>query len=78
VLGEVLYSVSLPGVLVQVVADTSGVPPTSPLAGKVAVAGNLTAYVCAGMSCSAPVTEPEALQALLRDVRRARRRVQGA
>ena len=38
------------------------------LTGKGQVDGRATAYVCHGFTCSAPVTDPAALQALLRNV----------
>ena len=59
----VLLTVSLPGALWQVVADTSQMPPGSPLAGKIAVNGKPTAYVCTSGTCSLPLTDPEALRA---------------
>ena len=58
-----LAAISLPGALWQVVADTSQMPPGSPLAGKIAVNGKPTAYICAGGTCSLPLTDPEALRA---------------
>jgi hypothetical protein len=35
-----------------------------PAAGKTAIDGKTTVYVCRGESCSLPVTEPDALAAL--------------
>ncbi len=62
VLETALAAISLPGALRQVVADTSQVPPGSPLAGKIAVDGKPTAYVCEGGTCSLPLTDREALR----------------
>ncbi len=73
-----LHSLSLPGALVQVVADTTGLPDISPLAGKTAIDGKPTGYVCAGFSCSAPVVEADSLRVLVEEGRRAFRRVTNA
>ena len=61
----VLLSLSLPGAVEQVVDDTAGLPQGSPLAGKVAVGGAATAYVCVGGVCSAPVTDAGELRRVL-------------
>jgi len=49
-----LNNLSLPGAIQLTVADTTHLPPSSPLAGKTAVGGKPTAYVCVGGTCSAP------------------------
>ena len=62
-----LLKLGLPAALLQIVADTTHVPPASPLAGKTALDGKPTAYVCVGGTCWPPVTDPDALrQELLR------------
>ncbi len=48
-----------------VVSAGSALPSGHPATGKTALAGEATAYVCRGQSCSAPVTTPEALARLL-------------
>ncbi len=53
-------------VLVHLNPAAPGRPFTGPLVeGKRAVDGQVTAYVCRGFTCSAPVTDPGALAALL-------------
>jgi uncharacterized protein YyaL (SSP411 family) len=47
--------------VLQVLADTTHLPPSHPAAGKTRVEGKATAYVCRGNTCSAPVTEAGAL-----------------
>jgi len=42
-------------------------PTGHPAAGKTAVRGRATAYVCRGETCSLPVMDVEALVALLND-----------
>jgi uncharacterized protein YyaL (SSP411 family) len=64
-----LLQLSVPGAL-EFVADTSaGVSPLSPLAGKTAIDGKSTAYVCVGPVCSAPIHEPQSLNETLRQAR---------
>jgi uncharacterized protein YyaL (SSP411 family) len=54
----------------EFVADTGvGVSPLSPLAGKTAIDGKSTAYVCVGPVCSAPIHEPQSLDETLRQAR---------
>jgi uncharacterized protein YyaL (SSP411 family) len=45
--------------------DSVRLPETHPAAGKTALAGRPTVYVCRGETCSLPVTEAEALARLL-------------
>jgi uncharacterized protein YyaL (SSP411 family) len=64
-----LLQLSVPGAL-EFVADTGvGVSPLSPLAGKTAIDGKSTAYVCVGPVCSAPIHEPQSLDETLRQAR---------
>jgi uncharacterized protein YyaL (SSP411 family) len=70
---EIVNGLSLPGALQQVVDDTTSVPDQSPLAGKSAVDGKTTAYVCIGPQCSPPITEPERLEDTLRAQRQAKK-----
>jgi uncharacterized protein YyaL (SSP411 family) len=46
-------------------ADTAGLGPEHPAAGKPMVDARATAYICLGRTCQAPVTEPEALRRAL-------------
>ena len=57
--------VSLPNRLIQVVAETGGLPSGHPAHGKTKIGGVATAYVCLGQTCSAPLTDPAALAAAL-------------
>ena len=56
---------SLPGVVQQTV-PANRMPRVGPLADKSALGAKSTAYACVGPQCSLPVTEAEALLALLR------------
>jgi uncharacterized protein len=57
--------VSLPNRLIARMAPGAIVPPGHPAAGKTRIGDRATAYVCVRQTCSAPVTEPEILRALL-------------
>jgi uncharacterized protein YyaL (SSP411 family) len=54
-----------PNMILALVADGADVPADHPAAGKSAIAGRATAYVCRGETCSLPVTDAAALLALL-------------
>jgi uncharacterized protein YyaL (SSP411 family) len=58
--------VSLPTRTVSVVPPGAALPAGHPAAGKEALDGRATAYVCEGPVCSLPLTDPEALAADLR------------
>jgi uncharacterized protein len=66
---DALTHISLPGTVVEWVAEDGAAPPNSPAFGKRAVEGRATAYLCVGPQCSAPVSSPEALLAALRSSR---------
>jgi hypothetical protein len=51
--------------VVNPLGDTSGLAADHPAAGKPMVGGRATAYICTGRTCTAPVTEPEALRRAL-------------
>jgi uncharacterized protein YyaL (SSP411 family) len=70
-LRRALSDVSLPGAVVQEIAQGAPLPAGSPAHGKSALDGKPTAYVCIGPQCSLPVTEPDALVAAVRVARRA-------
>ncbi|WP_374380993.1 thioredoxin domain-containing protein [Dongia sp.] len=52
-------------IVLQIVADMSGLAADHPAAGKTAVGGKATAYICRNRTCSAPVTDPADLSATL-------------
>ncbi len=56
---------SLPNRVLTVVPPGAELPAGHPAHGKGALGDAATAYVCAGMTCSPPVTGPQALAALL-------------
>jgi uncharacterized protein YyaL (SSP411 family) len=64
-LERVARSAASPG-LVVVVGEPTVEAPVPLLAGRGLVDGRAAAYVCRGMVCDRPVTDPEDLRALLR------------
>jgi len=60
-LRRALNDVSLPGEVVQEVKAGEALPASSPAHGKTAIDGKPTAYVCIGLQCSLPATEPTKL-----------------
>jgi uncharacterized protein len=52
---------SLPNLVLQQIASGATLPPGHPAAGKDAVAGKPTAFLCRGQTCSLPITDPAAL-----------------
>jgi uncharacterized protein YyaL (SSP411 family) len=54
-----------PNMILALFADGADLPANHPAAGKSAIAGRATAYVCRGETCSLPVTDVAALLALL-------------
>ncbi len=55
----------LPNRILQVIAPGDALAPEHPAAGKGQSDGKATAYVCHGMTCSLPITDPAALIAAL-------------
>ena len=53
-----------PRLLIRV-SDTAPLPDFHPAHGKGPIDGNPAAYVCSGMTCERPLTDPRALQARL-------------
>ncbi|ABS62890.1 protein of unknown function DUF255 [Parvibaculum lavamentivorans DS-1] len=68
-LARAAFGTSLPARVLMRVADGSALPEGHPAHGKTALDGKPTAYVCAGETCSLPVTEAAALEAELRRAR---------
>lgn len=56
---------SLPNRMLQVVSPDLRLPENHPAYGKGQVSGRPTAYVCIGMTCTAPITDPDDLSANL-------------
>jgi uncharacterized protein YyaL (SSP411 family) len=54
-----------PNIILAAHADLSALPEAHPAAGKPAIGGRPTAYVCRGETCSLPVTDANALVDLL-------------
>ena len=55
----------LPNRILQVVAADEALPEGHPAAGKGQVDGLATAYLCRGMTCSLPITDPARLATAL-------------
>lgn len=68
-----LKSVSLPRLVVMETQDGKSLPEGHPAHGKTPVGEKAAAYVCFGRSCSAPVTDADALRELLLHERGRRR-----
>ena len=62
---RVVNGACLPTRILTRLAPGARLPAAHPAAGKEAIAGRATAYVCEGTVCSLPVTDPAALAALL-------------
>jgi uncharacterized protein YyaL (SSP411 family) len=60
-----IFRRSLPARLIEVIPPDAALPPGHPAAEKHQYEGRLTAYVCCGQSCSAPVTDLADFSALL-------------
>jgi len=60
------YSMNLMNKIISVTAPTDSLPDNHPASGKEQSAGTATAYVCVGMTCSLPITDPEALTSYLK------------
>ena len=59
--------VSLPNRVLALIDASETLPAGHPAAGKTAIEGRPTAYVCRGPVCSLPVTDPDELEALLHE-----------
>ena len=68
-LARAAFSVSCPSRVLMRVADGTALPTSHPAHGKTAVGGKPTAYVCAGETCSLPVTDAAELVAEMKRVR---------
>ncbi|MBX3494780.1 MAG: thioredoxin domain-containing protein [Parvibaculum sp.] len=68
-LARAAFGVSLPNRVLMRVADGAALPEGHPAQGKGKIDGKPTAYVCAGETCSLPLTEADGLTAELVRVR---------
>jgi uncharacterized protein YyaL (SSP411 family) len=62
---DILRQISLPNRVVSMLAPDDALPDGHPAAGKGLVDGKPAAYVCQGMTCSPPITDPAALRTAL-------------
>ncbi len=60
-----VLDLSLPNRILTIVEPDARLPAGHPAAGKGQIGEKPTAYVCIGLTCGAPVTDPEALHAAL-------------
>jgi uncharacterized protein YyaL (SSP411 family) len=65
-LRRVVFDSCLPNRLLLHVAPDAALPADHPAAGKTALEGRPTAYVCVGTTCSLPVWDADSLRAALR------------
>jgi uncharacterized protein YyaL (SSP411 family) len=63
---DVLRRVSVPNKIVSVVAPGEALHATHPANGKGQVDNKVTVYLCAGQTCSPPVTDPAQLEIQLK------------
>jgi uncharacterized protein len=61
-----IHAAPLPTRVLSVMADGAALPPAHPAAGKGAVGGRATVYLCRGPVCAPPVIDADALAAALR------------
>ncbi|HEY8125917.1 MAG TPA: thioredoxin domain-containing protein [Methylocystis sp.] len=66
-LKRVVYGVSRPGRVLNVIAPSAALPLAHPAFGKTMLDARATAYVCRGPVCSLPIVEPDALATALRE-----------
>ncbi|PKQ06541.1 MAG: thioredoxin domain-containing protein [Alphaproteobacteria bacterium HGW-Alphaproteobacteria-12] len=68
-LARAVFGVSAPARVLMRVADATTLPAGHPAHGKTAIDGKPTAYVCAGETCSLPLTDKDALMEALKRAR---------
>ena len=66
-LARQVLDLSLPNRILTIVDPETKLPSGHPAAGKGQVDGKPTAYVCAGLTCGPPVTDPDALRGALEE-----------
>jgi len=64
-----LADVSLANAVVREIGEGESLPTSSPAAGKTAIDGKVSAYVCVGPQCSLPVTDPGKLAQTIKAAR---------
>ena len=60
-----VYEHCLPNRVLMVISPDESLPEGHPAQGRGQIDGKVTVYICRGMSCSLPITEPESLAAFL-------------
>ncbi len=65
-LADIVYGISLPNRVLQLVESSATLPAGHPAHGKAQLDGQSTAYVCRGPSCSLPITAASELSDALR------------
>ena len=63
---DVFRRLSAPNKIVSIVAPGETLHPTHPANGKAQVNNKVTVYLCAGQTCSAPITDPNQLEMQLK------------
>ncbi len=63
---DAIYAVNVMNRIISVISPKDSLPDGHPASGKDQVGGAATAYVCVGMTCSLPITEPDALTSYLK------------
>ena len=66
-LARQVLDLSLPNRILTIVDPETKLPSGHPAAGKGQIDGKPTAYVCAGLTCGPPVTDPDALRGALEE-----------
>ncbi|MFP6743945.1 MAG: thioredoxin domain-containing protein, partial [Alphaproteobacteria bacterium] len=66
-LRRAVFETNAPNRVLMAVSDGATLPEGHPAAGKTAIDGAPTAYVCRGATCSLPITAPDGLRAALKD-----------
>jgi uncharacterized protein YyaL (SSP411 family) len=62
---RVVFEVSMPSRVLQVVTDTANLPAGHPAHGKTRAGGKATVYICHGQTCSLPINDAATLRGLL-------------
>ncbi len=66
---KVLSEASLPDAIIQWIDEGTALASSSPAAGKGRIDGQITAYICIGLRCSLPITDPGEFKDRLKEER---------